>query len=413
MYGSLAQFRSYYQKPFLCLTANTNTTKTLKKILGLVNPLMYKMSPEKLNIKLHVCNIQPSSFLCQFDGIAERLLNKDDVEKTIIYCTRIEDCADIWAFLRDKIRTAYPDALPIDMYHSCTPPSCKSYVLDEFPKVDSSLKVIIATCALGIGVNISDIRTIIHYGLASDIESYVQEIGRAGRDGRSANAYLNYTNQQYGRCKDAPMKEYARNTESVCRRTLLLKTFQEEPQQISSNLCCDICSPPTSTEMEIDEEGINNTQSRDVSDEDRELFLELLKEHNKEFSVQDTISMNICNTFTASMMSELTEQCHSLFLFDDIQQRFSIISPKLVQAVLMICADVFGDIDDNEILRGDVNEGTDISFDISNLLLNSYQEESEESQGSGQCSQDSAAQSQDSQNRLEQLFLSFVHKVHF
>ena len=209
-----------------------------------------------------------------------------------------------YAFLADKVRIAYPDALPIDMYYRCTTPSCRSYVLDEYQKVDSSSKVVIATCALGIGVNISDIRTIIHYGLASDIERYVKEIGRSGRYGHSADANVNYTNQQYGRCKDVSMKEYARNIESVCRHTLLLKTFQVETQQISSNLSCDIHSPSTSEEMKMDEEGINDTQSRDASDEDRELFLELLEGCNKEYSIQDTISMNIYNTVTASMMSD-------------------------------------------------------------------------------------------------------------
>ena len=127
----------------------------------------------------------------------------------------------------------------------------------EFPKVDSRLKVVIATCALGIGANISDIRTIIHYGLASeDIDSYVKEIGCAGRNGHSADANVNYTNQQYGKCKDASMKEYSKNIESVCRGTLFLKTFQEEPKQISSNLCCDICSPSTSEDLLIT---INNS----------------------------------------------------------------------------------------------------------------------------------------------------------
>ena len=56
-----------------------------------------------------------------------------------------------------------------------------------------------------------------------------------------------------------------------------------------------------------------------------------------------------------------------------------------VQAVLMIFADLFADIANNEILRRDVNEGIDLPFDILNLLLNSYQEEFEESQGRKMC----------------------------
>ena len=404
MYSNVAFLRSYYSKAFLCLTAtsNTSTTRSLKTILGLSNPLLFKLSPEKLNIKLHVNNIsQSSDKYSHFLNLANTLLRKDYVPKTIIYCSRREDCGELYVFLKNHIQTVYPrDNLPIAMFHSVTSQNCKRHVLDEFPKVDSVLRVVIATCALGLGINIADIRNIIHYGGASDIESYVQEIGRAGRDGLNANAYLIYTNSQLAKCDDT-MKEYAKNTNSLCRRVLLLKTFCEKPQQVNRDLCCDLCSSPTNedSDMMVDDEDNADIPVRDVSVEERQLFHDILNEHNEQFSNHHTMDMNIFNLFSASMMADITEQCHSLFLYDDIQKRFNIISPILVQAVLKALSDVFDDIDINEIMKGEI-DNTDLPFDISNLLLQPYG--TEESQSSASCSQDSAAQSQDSQNSAAQ-----------
>lgn len=52
------------------------------------------------------------------------------------------------------------------------------------------LRIVVATVAFGMGINKSDIRGIIHYNLPKTFEHYVQEIGRAGRDGLPARCHL-------------------------------------------------------------------------------------------------------------------------------------------------------------------------------------------------------------------------------
>jgi ATP-dependent DNA helicase Q4 len=75
-----------------------------------------------------------------------------------------------------------------EAYHSGRTPEERTYVQSKFFCGD--LKIIIATVAFGMGINKTDVDSVIHYCLPKSIENYIQEIGRAGRDGRKANCHL-------------------------------------------------------------------------------------------------------------------------------------------------------------------------------------------------------------------------------
>ena len=80
----------------------------------------------------------------------------------------------------------------VDMYMSATENSVKSSIVTSFCKSGSPLRVVICTIAFGMGIDCPDVRQIIHWGVSSDVEMYMQESGRAARDGKPACAVLFY-----------------------------------------------------------------------------------------------------------------------------------------------------------------------------------------------------------------------------
>ena len=88
-------------------------------------------------------------------------------------------------------------------------------------------------------MDISDIRTVIHFGVPTSIDQYVQETGRAGRDGGFAEAIiLKHKRSLTGKVEEE-MKIYVKS--EGCRRKALLAVFNEQASFTSSPLCCDNC----------------------------------------------------------------------------------------------------------------------------------------------------------------------------
>ena len=66
----------------------------------------------------------------------------------------------------------------------------KQEILDELTSAESIIRIVFGCVALGLGMNIPNVTQIIHIGPARRLESYYQEIGRAGRNGKPAKALM-------------------------------------------------------------------------------------------------------------------------------------------------------------------------------------------------------------------------------
>ena len=120
------------------------------------------------------------------------------------------------------------------------------------------VNIIIATIAFGMGIDLPNIRLVINYGISKDMESFYQEIGRAGRDGKTSNIQLFWSNHDFNINKsflnnitdvEFQKKQMSRILEmerfvnsSTCRMKYITKYFGEDIDDCGH---CDNCLSST------------------------------------------------------------------------------------------------------------------------------------------------------------------------
>lgn len=136
--------------------------------------------------------------------------------------------------------TVYPSSRLFAQFHAPQTNLMKKDIVHEIKRNDSRIRVIFATSALGMGVDAPCITHVIHIRPPSNIESYMQEIGRAGRNGLQAWATLYYNNSDVsGNKKNVcdEMKAYCKSN-VTCLRKIILQYLGFTQKRYQKQCCC-------------------------------------------------------------------------------------------------------------------------------------------------------------------------------
>ena len=126
-----------------------------------------------------------------FDWLGEEAkMNAIATERTIIYSQTVKQCSPVFATLKSMLGDRKYFILEIP--HSCSPSANKKAVLESFRQTDGKIKILVATITFGMGVDCKGVHRTIHFGSSKNIEYFIQESDRAGRDGLQSFSYVLY-----------------------------------------------------------------------------------------------------------------------------------------------------------------------------------------------------------------------------
>jgi len=231
--------------PIIALTA-TATPKVqsdILKTLGIQDATVFKSSFNRPNLYYEMRDkVDPEKDIIRY-------IRQNPGKSGIIYCLsrkKVEEIAELLCINGIKAKP----------YHAGLDARTRAENQDAF--LMEEIQVIVATIAFGMGIDKPDVRFVIHFDIPKSIESYYQETGRAGRDGKEGVciAYYSYKDVQklekFMQGKPVAEQEISRQLlgevvayaeSSQCRRKLLLNYFGEDYPQADCG-CCDNCLHP-------------------------------------------------------------------------------------------------------------------------------------------------------------------------
>lgn len=204
-YREISKIREWKEDlPIVALTATaTNSVaEDISQNLGLRKPKIIKFSSRRENLAYQIFKIENKR------GLLLQIIKAHAGSSGIIYARNRRLVSELAQFLKKR-------AIKVAYYHAGLSSEKKDEILNHW--IQNDFQVVVATNAFGMGIDKSDVRFVIHYDLAPSLEEYVQEAGRAGRDGKASSAITLFNKADCDKKlkdieKSYPSREYLKRT---------------------------------------------------------------------------------------------------------------------------------------------------------------------------------------------------------
>jgi superfamily II DNA helicase RecQ len=241
--------------PFLAMTATATfqMKKDIAATLGLIDPIHIEASPDRPNIVFSAMprpnrgddKLQP----ILFPLVEELKAKRSDFPLTIVYGNLrvIGECfssvSEMMGLMQyEPVGSSQCAANRLfTQFHANYPEHEQERIVQDLVSGTSKLRLLFVTVAFGIGVDVNNIRRVIHIGVPHTIEEYFQEAGRGGRDGLPACSTIYYNSYDLAPTKNLSVHMIDFIRADKCKREIILNYFgYKSPERTSpEHTCCD------------------------------------------------------------------------------------------------------------------------------------------------------------------------------
>ncbi len=268
-YLRLGELRQYTDAPIIALTA-TATPRVVEEIgtrLGLSRPVVVRGDFQRPNLRFVVRH--PGAAAKRIETLraeldAAGLRSKRGDGRAIVYCSTRKTVETVAKALRTG-------GYPVGYYHAGRTALARDRAQRSI--LAGRTRVLVATNAFGMGIDMPDVRVIVHYQTPGSLEAYYQEAGRAGRDGQPSRCVMFFgaadmvTQRRLTSSSDGGVAVRRRREEALteiesyahasrCRQVLLCEHFAPDDEHAVCERCdiCDPVDPLDGVVPEIDDE---------------------------------------------------------------------------------------------------------------------------------------------------------------